>query len=75
MDMSKRLDDAMRRVMELPQSYQERAIIRLQTLIREWENTPNHEREETMHRRIRHKLKVVRKLFKRNQAVAVKVER
>jgi hypothetical protein len=67
-EMSKRLDDAVRRVKEMPQPFQERAIIRLQTLIREWEKSPGHEREESMRQRVRRRLQAVGRLIKRNPA-------
>ena len=56
LEMSKRLDTAMRRVKEMPPSFQERAIIRLQTLIREWEMGPSQQAQETLRQRLRRKL-------------------
>lgn len=56
LEMSKRLDTAMRRVKEMPPSFQERAIIRLQALIREWEMGPNQQAQETLRQRLRRKL-------------------
>ena len=45
MDKSRRLDAAVRTVKQMPQAYQERAIIRLTALIREWENAPDQDAE------------------------------
>jgi hypothetical protein len=65
LDMSKRLDEAMRRIKEMSPPFQERAIIRLQTLIREWEIAPHHDNED-LRQRLRRKLHSVGRLLKRN---------
>ena len=65
LDMSKRLDEAMRRVKEMSPSFQERAIIRLQTLIREWDTAPHNDNED-LRQRLRRKLHSVGRLLKRS---------
>ena len=67
LDMSKRLDEAMRRIKEMSPSFQERAIIRLQTLIREWDTAP-HNDKESLRQRLLRKLHSPGRLLKRNLA-------